>query len=105
MRSVLIDAERRHDENPETFEIPGVKSRLSIQIGDYAKLMFENDAKKVERMWVEVTYISGHGRYSGKLDSRPALSHGELHQGTYLDFEARHVIQIAKTQNVIREAN
>jgi hypothetical protein len=51
----LLDGEQRHREAPTTFEIPDLALRKILQLGDFAKLMFEisvEGEEKVERMWV-----------------------------------------------------
>lgn len=95
MRPYLVCAESRHNQHPDTFEIPSEGDRLGISVGDFAKVIFKTRSKPAnfERMWIEVTR-SRRGYYSGQLASRPVMDHGELHEGQKIDFEARNVIEI-----------
>ncbi len=58
----LADAVFRHEQYPESFEIPDESVRTSLGAGDLVKLIFEyqltgvqDDSATAERMWVEVT--------------------------------------------------
>lgn len=93
----LEDAEVRHAESPETFEIPDVAERESLEAGDGVKLVFEitdGSRTEVERMWVKVTGRQGDS-FQGLLDNDPYCT-DELKAGEAVTFAARHVIQIKR---------
>lgn len=93
----LADAEVRHAESPETFEIPDVAERESLDAGDWVKLVFEisdGNRTEVERMWVKVTGRQDDS-FQGLLDNDPYCT-DELKAGEAVTFAARHVIQIKR---------
>ena len=93
----LADAEARHAASPETFEIPGVAERESLDVGDWVKLVFEisdGSRTEVERMWVEITGRQ-EDSFQGLLDNDPYCT-DELKSGEPVTFGARHVIQIKR---------
>ena len=75
----LESAEDRHNANPDTFWIPDLDTRQSLERGTAARLLFvietlgEDDRIEatVERMWVVVSDRIG-GQYIGRLTNRPA---------------------------------
>ena len=93
----LADAEVRHAESPETFEIPSAAERESLNAGDWVKLVFEisdGSRTEVERMWVKVTGRKKDS-FDGLLDNDPYCT-DELKAGEPVAFGARHVIQIER---------
>jgi hypothetical protein len=97
----LLSGEARHKATPDTFQIPPLATRNSLQRGDLAKLLFdiatheeEGPAWCVERMWVRVLRVNKRG-YVGTLANVPvsgdpaALTHGSL-----VEFEPHHVIDV-----------
>jgi hypothetical protein len=92
-----------HHEFPETFFIPSEAERRGLDIGDFAKLIFEiwldepddPQAASVERMWVFVTEVTPRG-YFGQLANNPdALDENDrLWWGVELPFCPEHVIDI-----------
>ena len=93
----LADAEVRHAESPETFEIPSAADRDSLSAGDWVKLVFEvsdGNRTEVERMWVKVTGRQDDS-FQGLLDNDPYCT-DELKSGEAITFGARHVIQIKR---------
>jgi hypothetical protein len=100
----LRSAEQSHTENPDTFWIPSLEERRSLQKGQAARLIFDiavDDGGKVktvgERMWVIVTERIGE-EYIGVLDNQPACMSFEdgfyLCFGVEVPFSAQHVIDI-----------
>jgi hypothetical protein len=96
----LDDAEERHREAPETFFIPELEVRQSLQAGDFAKLIFRiavagDNPLSVQRMWVIVCVRTPTG-YVGMLDNEPGdiAENSEFWLGTELAFEYRHVIAV-----------
>lgn len=97
----LHNAEYYQRMAPDTFCIPGELEREGLQIGDFAKLVFEictdkeNERFVIERMWVVVTARIESG-YVGVLDNDPREIHenDQLWSGAELPFSARHVIAI-----------
>jgi len=109
----LMDGIKSNQENPDTFDIPSVTQKKSLEIGDFVKLGFlerpttynKNDTGG-ERMWLKVTeiqrvhrrgkYIQGEFRAKGTLDNDPVfmpLKHGEVVQ-----FQQYHILDILKKQ-------
>lgn len=90
--SGLLDAERRHLADPDSFSIPRSDVRSSLQPGDLVKLLFGfggGDQPPAERMWVEVLEVQDAG-YLGRLENQPqAIS--DLSPGARVSFEPRHV--------------
>lgn len=91
----LADAEDIHREHPETFHIPDLGERQSLEPGDFAQLVFEidNNDGPDERMWAIVREIVAGG-YIGMLNNEPATitENDELWVGTEFAFEYRHII-------------
>ncbi len=94
--TIIIDAEKRHASDPGTFEIPDRDDRMSLSVGDFAKIMFQNPADQTERMWVEIQGLGGVGKYRGRLDNEPVLEHPALRFGQTVVFGARDVIDIRR---------
>lgn len=95
----LVDAEQMHRSNPDTFEIPPKAERHSLNIGDSAKVCFDNK----ERMWVQVVAMrlprrnkAEPPRYAGKLDNIPIVV--DMTVGQRVEFEPRHIYQIQRRQ-------
>lgn len=96
----LDDAERRHAEAPETFQIPSQAERATLQVGQMVKLLFlflnpELDGTPVvdcERMWVSVQEVA-RGRYRGRLESLPQTS-SVLAPRDEIDFGPEHVAAV-----------
>jgi hypothetical protein len=97
----LEDGEELQREAPDTFWLPKLGYRQSLQPGDLVKLIFRisvDDGEEpvaVERMWVIVRERVGD-QYLGILDNNPyAISENEeLWSGVELPFSPRHVIDI-----------
>jgi hypothetical protein len=97
----LEDGEELHREAPETFWLPELKDRQSLQPGDLVKLIFrisvdnEEEPVAVERMWVIVRERVGE-QYLGILDNDPYAieENDEFWSGIELPFSPRHVIDI-----------
>jgi hypothetical protein len=105
----LEDGEVLHSEAPETFWIPDLAQRKSLQPGDLAKLVFrisvdnEGEPEAVERMWVLVRGRVGE-QYFGVLDNDPYAieENDEFWSGIELPFTARHVIDIDPADDATR---
>ena len=97
----LEDGEELHREAPETFWLPELEDRQSLQPGDLVKLIFrisvdnEEEPVAVERMWVIVRERVGE-QYLGILDNDPYAieENDEFWSGVELPFSPRHVIDI-----------
>lgn len=97
----LDDGEECHREAPDTFWLPELKDRESLQPGYLVKLIFrisvDNDEEPVavERMWVIVRERVGN-QYLGILDNDPYAinENDEFWSGVELPFSPRHVIDI-----------
>ncbi|MET3394496.1 hypothetical protein ABIC33_005170 [Variovorax sp. 1140] len=94
MRFELDDGEARHEEAPETFDIPPREQRANLQPGEFAKLVFRiehDETVDVERMWV-IVEVTATG-YIGSLNNQP-VSTDELQMGALVPFGPEHIIQI-----------
>lgn len=97
----LESGEDRQAEAPETFWLPPLSERQTLQPGMLAKLIFRisvdniEDPNPVERMWVIVREKLGE-IYMGVLDNEPdcIAENDEFWLGTELPFRAEHVINI-----------
>ena len=90
-----------HEAALATFWIPETAARTNLQVGDFAKLIFEiavdnpEEPVSVERMWVVVREIDG-GHYFGLLDNEPdsIAANDEFWLGAEVPFRPDHVIDI-----------
>ena len=97
----LDDAERLHQENPESFFIPPESKRKGLLEGDDVKLIFRFDAIETEpgfetngeRMWVRVKEV-GDGSYLGELLNDPQHIR-DLPRGSLVAFKPQHVAAFA----------
>jgi hypothetical protein len=101
----LISGEARHAESPNAFWIPPLSERLSLKVGQAAKLIFEieseneegNIERSCERMWVVVSEID-QPYYIGRLTNKPSISDDNEEFYLKLDVEIpflpEHVIDI-----------
>ncbi|GGR77791.1 hypothetical protein [Deinococcus sedimenti] len=97
----LLSAEERHAAHPDTFWIPTLQVRSSLQRGQAAKLLFdilfqENGRPMLgtERMWVIVSRQEGNV-YVGVLDSTPHTACGDsLRPGVEVPFLPEHVCDV-----------
>lgn len=94
----LTNGEEQHEKHPETFWIPSRDARISLIVGDSAKVIF-NPSSNIgfaERMWVKITEVLEPGKYVGTLDNHPVNPQfNGLHLGSVVEFESCHVIQIS----------
>ena len=91
----LDSGAERHQESPDTFQLPSQLERESLKLGDLAKLIFritDGDEVDVERMWVIVREIKPEF-YVGVLDNDPFCT-DEIRCGMRIEFHADHIIQI-----------
>jgi hypothetical protein len=83
----LGNAEERSAQHPTTFHIPSREERTSLNIGEYAKLIFDDR----ERMWVCVTDIVADG-YVGSLANDPVAV--DMEHGDEVRFRPEHIADI-----------
>ena len=96
---ILEDGEERHREFPDTFWIPSLEVRESLQKDQLVKLMFAITADgetQTERMWVIVREKTGDG-YIGILDNDPYCT-DKMKHGLEVRFQPRHVIHIYEVE-------
>lgn len=100
----LLDATAVHREYPDSFEIPDVRIRNALAVGDFAKLMFSigiaddsGGVEVVERMWVVVCENAGD-RYFGLLDNEPDCidENDRFWRGVEVPFGPEHVIDVMR---------
>lgn len=99
---VLVSAERRQQDHPDSFRLPNRQERERLAPGDAAKLLFDIETRDcgrvvdrgVDRMWVIVRRRVGDC-YVGVLDSDPGIADDlQLKPGTELVFTPEHVVEI-----------
>ena len=101
----LRSGEASHRANPDSFWIPALAERESLQRGQAVRLIFDIEGEdedgtvqvQGERMWVIVSERRD-GTYVGILDNAPALlevsDETYLRQGAEVPFLPEHVIDI-----------
>jgi uncharacterized protein YegJ (DUF2314 family) len=99
---MIDDGEVAHAESPESYWIPSLADRQSLEAGAIAKVRFyirtTDESGEVvdhgERMWVKVQERHGDW-YFGLLDNDPYCT-DDIKAGFPLWFQARHVIGVYK---------
>lgn len=94
MKYNLADCQKQHEETPLTFGVPTEKELIDIQVGDYVKLIFEEENQTPERMWVEVTFAN-FPYFSGELNNVPYQLRS-VALGDKINFYEFHVANILK---------
>ena len=94
----LSDAQKIADENPYTFHKPSREAISMLKAGDGVKLIFRFESDdpsqpNAERMWVEITKISG-GTFDGTLDNDPHYIQ-DIKLGDPVSFSEKHIIQVS----------
>lgn len=92
----LMDGEAQNLAHPTTFYIPPKEERLKLRPGDLAKVVFTPASGRglSERMWVKITEVQEPGKYVGVLDNDPLDPNLGVLDGSTVEFEAKHVIQL-----------
>ena len=95
----LENAEEMNSQHPETFSIPSLEERTSLQAGARVKLGFlflteqaGEELIQCERMWCMIGEVS-NGRYVGVLESNP-VSSPALQAGDQIRFGPEHVATV-----------
>ena len=96
----LESARVRHEQNPDSFEIPDEEELHNLKEDDWVKLLFlfweddkpENNVVSCERMWVSIVEFDGDTIY-GQLENKPATS-DKLEVGDIVDFAISDVCSI-----------
>lgn len=99
MKYTLIDGVERNDDNPDTFYIPSVKDKETVNFGTLVKLGFETDDCEEcggERMWVVVTQKT-EGGFVGTLNNHPVFL--DLKFGDVVHFESKNIIDIVEEED------
>lgn len=100
----LVDCREMAKKHPETFEVPSVDELTKIEVGDFVKLIFEEDDKTSERMWVEVV-SNDFPAFTGELNNDP-FNISSISLGSFLEFESRHIASVIKGNDVdLSESN
>ena len=93
----ILNAEERAKSYPDTFFIPSLEDRESIEPGSLVKLIFsgrDSSGRAVnERMWVRVESRGASRVYRGQLDNDPVFLRG-LRRGDRISFRPIHVTEI-----------
>lgn len=93
-RTTLIDGEERNRLHPKTFEIPSLKERMNLEVGQTVKIGVETPGHGGERFWVRVSKVTEAGKYQAKVEQADMLgtaNHGVKHK-SLIEFEAKHVL-------------
>lgn len=98
MTFILISAEERAAQYPDTFEIGSRHKREQLRVGMFAKLIFaEPEVKagrqRTERAWVKISDVTrqdGAVLYVGELVDDMYL---DIETGTVVDFGPQHVCE------------
>jgi len=96
---VVINAERRAGEYPQTFEIPALERRRSCKAGDLAKVILEAPPGAPrrrpggERPWLLIREVRPGPRYLGNLDN-DLVVFPELKKDEPIEFGPEHIIQL-----------
>ncbi len=104
----LRNTEESHKKNPDTFWVPPLEKRKSLNIGDAAKLIIEIELEdkngkiviESERGYVIVSEVEGD-KYIGILDFQPACiekGNNEVYLcfGAEIPFSYEHIIDIVR---------
>lgn len=122
MNYVIVNVEERNRQHPDTFGIDAIHVRSGLQVGWFAKLVFELEglppagsaeaehaavmrggAPGAERMWVEITAVmhadrfpkpGDRPRYRGILNSRPVVV--DATQGQEIEFGPEHIADFSR---------
>jgi uncharacterized protein YegJ (DUF2314 family) len=86
----LVNVEERAASAPDTFENFPRSERESLQVGNLAKLIFDDR----ERMWVKITEVKD-GRYKGTLGNSPAFV--DLQFGEEVEFGPENISDIMRS--------
>lgn len=102
----LANAEQLAKEaNNGEFTLPNKKKRESLEIGDWAYIVFtpdddENDERPGERFWVQILRRNENGSYVGCLNLQ--LIHYPVTPGTEITFEPKHIYNLLTSQKMER---
>lgn len=66
----LEDCFEMNKKYPDTFEIPSHYYLRNLKAGQHVKLIFIEEGKSPERMWVQLTFIH-YPYFQGRLDNEP----------------------------------
>lgn len=88
---LLVDAEQRQAEHPDTFEIPDAELRSILDKGLLAKVILESNGAG-ERVWLKITRVDGD-TYTGSCMNDPIFT-TVVRKGTRIRFGARHIIDV-----------
>lgn len=111
----LASGEARHAESPDSFWIPPLSERESLQIGQGVRLIFEIESETeggtidrgCERMWVVVSEIVPP-YFIGRLNNQPAVVEEDsdfyLTRDAEVPFLPEHVIDIQQPPAAFTEA-
>lgn len=94
---LIVDAEERHRNSPDTFQIPSKVARNSLLPGDQVKLAFEPaDTEEAgvggERLWFEVIDVLDDGAYLGVFRNFPVFFDVDLEEA--IEFTPENILDI-----------
>ena len=93
----LVDAQARHAEHPHTFPVPFAQETDALRPGDYAKVSVEVGGEHGggDNFWSWIAEREG-GRSRALVSDILMLTHEhDLRLGDALEFEARHIRDVA----------
>jgi uncharacterized protein YegJ (DUF2314 family) len=87
---ILEDGIELHRNSPHTFQIPSIQKKVALKKGDIVKLIFNQDKRMTERMWVIITKAK-YPNYEGTLDNNP-LFIDTIKYGDKIKFHANNIV-------------
>jgi uncharacterized protein YegJ (DUF2314 family) len=88
----LFNAYEQHTKTPETFKIPNPSDLKKLTTGDLVKLIFAEEGKNSERMWVDITEAD-FPNFRGTLNNDP-YQLKTIKFGDIVEFETKHIAVI-----------
>lgn len=96
----LQNAEEQAARHPETFEIPPLRRRRSLELGEFVQMRFlcvpqPEGGPVAERIWVEVVEAGDPEAYRGRIANLPNTI-TTLFEDEVIEFSYRNVIAVER---------
>lgn len=91
----LANVEDRAAQSDGRFAVPAQGEREALRVGDFVKVIFEEEGRTGERMWLLVEAQLENGRYLGSLGNTPIVF-TELKMGDMIEFGIENVCSILR---------
>lgn len=93
---LLVDGDAMAKAHPDTFIMPPLKRRKSLQVGDNVKLGFRPAggprAVADERLWVTIEKVDAYSGFKGRINNDPVVV--KARRGEAVTFERKHILCI-----------